>query len=135
MCPFTLRQLFNLQLATIEKRLTVYYEETADFDMVIRVAVVLNVRNNLSAERFAELPAKRLIRRLCQADDIQLTPWILKLMVHFRSYFTVLEWRQLVCKAAVFKRLTLGKKIAFTVQLLCLTKKPFIAEPAFWQRI
>lgn len=86
----TITQLFNLKLATLEKRLATAYDTQQDADLVLRQIALLLIRERLSSEAFSDRPAKELLRSLYLTPR-PLSVWQLRLSSEFAAYFSPLE--------------------------------------------
>ncbi|REC31239.1 hypothetical protein CF160_01740 [Enterococcus pseudoavium] len=90
--PFTARQMFHLKQRTLEKRITDYYRTSQDGETVIKLARLLQIRNELGTEEINQ-PCAELVRALYIK---QAAAESLRYFFYFRSYFSQTEWQNLL---------------------------------------
>lgn len=95
--PMTLscRQLFNLQLPTLEKRINQYYQETQNSTTTIKYILALRVRHQLGAKEFAFI-LKDLVRDIFL--HTKATRTMKRFLFYFEDYFLTQEWGVLTLK-------------------------------------
>lgn len=92
--PFTARQMFQLQIKTLEKRIENYYCATADTGCVIKLARLLQIRRTLGTEAFQN-PCEGLIRKLYLTETKRPVE-MKRYLYYFRAYFSNEEWALLL---------------------------------------
>ena len=96
--PFTLHQLFNLKMKTLERRFKKVYAEKRDPDMMVQLVYILQIRQRLVAHS-VECPCRQLIRDIYQTQRIRRK--LKRYIYFFQTYFTAEEWEKLLAKIVV----------------------------------
>lgn len=96
--PFTLNQLFNLKMKTLERRFKKVYAEKRDPDMMVQLVYILQIRQRLVAHP-VECPCRQLIRDIYQTQRIRRK--LKRYIYFFQTYFTAEEWEKLLAKTVV----------------------------------
>lgn len=92
----TIKQLVELKLPTLEKRITKAYEQDHNAQAVICQARILQIRGNLTNEGI-EHPLKKLIRHIFKG---KLRRQILGNLYYFQTYFSADEWQVILQRMA-----------------------------------
>ncbi len=85
-------QLFHLKVATLENRITWYYQLTQNSTTTIKYILALRVRYQLGAKEFAYV-LKDLVRYLFM--NTKATRTMKRFFYYFQDYFLAPEWRAL----------------------------------------
>lgn len=91
----TIKQLIELNMPTIEKRLTKIDQLEGDSSQVIQSALILQIRGKLTTEGIV-CPLKALIRTIFQK---KLRRKVLRYLYYFTTYFSTEEWQVILQRA------------------------------------
>lgn len=91
--PLNQRQLFNTLRKNLEKKVSVYFDETKDTSVVIEYIIAILVRNALTIKDFS-LVCEDLVRTIY----LNTTPnnTLRQFFPYFRPYFDDQEWQSLI---------------------------------------
>lgn len=89
--PISTRQIFFMRKESLEKRMTLFFEESHDADYLIECAVAVLVRHALTIDSFAEI-CKSLIRTIYLTAKPSET--LRRFSPYFEHYFENHEWHK-----------------------------------------
>lgn len=115
----THQQLFQLKPETLERRISIYYQETQNSSLTIKYILALRVRYQLGAQEFADI-LKDLVRHLFL--NTKATRTMKRFFYYFQDYFMVPEWKRL--RLRIFPLRNFGETVLHIVRSILSPVRP-----------
>lgn len=125
--PISTRQIFFMRKESLEKRMTLFFEESQNADYLIECAVAILVRHALTIDSFAEI-CKSLIRTIYLTAKPSET--LRRFSPYFEHYFENHEWHKTVVPRLFMNRkeyFRLSKSLSFNTK--CLLSPTISTDP------